>query len=262
MERIHRNSFENNLGGQNKMKHLRQYIRKIITESIETKRVFDSPEPYETFRNVTQESSPFPKKPDGLWYSCGNAWREFVRDEMFGGGGDEFSYEIDINSSAMLMISSLDELDAFHDKYIRPGKFEKVIDWSAVQADGYAGIEICPYQRKRRMTYFWYYSWDVASGCIWNDAAILDIREINTSLSEKKERDYKAEYARWGKSKKARDNNNARKRNRYWFEKEGKVKPGDGKEIDHKVPLCKGGSNERSNLRVVSKETNRKKAGK
>lgn len=32
--------------------------------------------------------------------------------------------------------------------------------------------------------------------------------------------------------------------------KEGKVHKGDGKEVDHKHPLSKGGSNARSNLRV------------
>ena len=36
----------------------------------------------------------------------------------------------------------------------------------------------------------------------------------------------------------------------------GLVKKGDGKEVDHKTPLSKGGSNARSNLRVVSASTN------
>lgn len=36
----------------------------------------------------------------------------------------------------------------------------------------------------------------------------------------------------------------------------GIVKKGDGKQIDHKVPLSKGGSNEKSNLRVVDHSTN------
>ncbi len=39
--------------------------------------------------------------------------------------------------------------------------------------------------------------------------------------------------------------------------KEGKVSRGDGKDIDHKVPLSKGGSNSKSNVRVVSPSTNR-----
>lgn len=37
---------------------------------------------------------------------------------------------------------------------------------------------------------------------------------------------------------------------------EGKVHKGDGKEVDHTKPLSTGGSNSRSNLRVVSASTN------
>lgn len=39
--------------------------------------------------------------------------------------------------------------------------------------------------------------------------------------------------------------------------KVGKVKPHDGKDLDHKVPLSKGGSNKLSNTRVVSPHANR-----
>ena len=42
----------------------------------------------------------------------------------------------------------------------------------------------------------------------------------------------------------------------------GRVKKGDGKEIDHIIPLSKGGSTAKSNLRVVSKAVNRKKGNK
>ena len=41
-----------------------------------------------------------------------------------------------------------------------------------------------------------------------------------------------------------------------------KLKPGPGKEVDHKKPLSKGGTNSKKNLRVVSRKTNRKKASK
>lgn len=39
--------------------------------------------------------------------------------------------------------------------------------------------------------------------------------------------------------------------------KEGKVRKGDGKDVDHKTPLRSGGSNARSNLRVQSQKHNR-----
>lgn len=41
------------------------------------------------------------------------------------------------------------------------------------------------------------------------------------------------------------------------LEREGKVHKGDGKDVDHKVPLSKGGTNARSNLRVTSASDNR-----
>lgn len=39
--------------------------------------------------------------------------------------------------------------------------------------------------------------------------------------------------------------------------KEGLVKKGDGKDVDHKKPLRSGGTNARSNLRVQSASKNR-----
>lgn len=39
--------------------------------------------------------------------------------------------------------------------------------------------------------------------------------------------------------------------------KEGVVRKGDGKDVDHKTPLRAGGGNSRSNLRAISKSRNR-----
>lgn len=40
------------------------------------------------------------------------------------------------------------------------------------------------------------------------------------------------------------------------------LKRGDGKEVDHKKPISKGGGNGKGNLRAVSRRTNRKKGAK
>ena len=44
---------------------------------------------------------------------------------------------------------------------------------------------------------------------------------------------------------------------RATMEKAGKVSKGDGKDVDHKKPLKKGGSNGKSNLAVKSETANR-----
>ena len=70
-------------------------------------------------------------------------------------------------------------------------------------------------------------------------------------------RDYKRE-ANWEKTKKRSRLSDRVKRVQARREalKEGKVSKHDGKQLDHKVPLSKGGSNARSNLRVVSASSN------
>jgi 5-methylcytosine-specific restriction endonuclease McrA len=47
-----------------------------------------------------------------------------------------------------------------------------------------------------------------------------------------------------------------RNKARRMLEREGLVSKGDGKHVDHKTPLSKGGSNSRSNLRVRSASAN------
>lgn len=53
-----------------------------------------------------------------------------------------------------------------------------------------------------------------------------------------------------------------RHRARRKLEKEGRVKKGDGKHVDHKKTLKSGGSNAKSNLRVRSAKSNTSAGGK
>lgn len=72
-------------------------------------------------------------------------------------------------------------------------------------------------------------------------------------------RDYKSDYSKFQSSPEAKKDRAARNKARRMMEKEGRVSKGDGKDIDHKKPLSKGGSNGRKNLRVMSKSANRAK---
>lgn len=67
----------------------------------------------------------------------------------------------------------------------------------------------------------------------------------------------KAYYDKYHGTPEARKERGERVKARREMEKKGKVHKGDGKEVDHKNPLSTGGSNEMSNLRVVSRKENR-----
>ena len=70
-------------------------------------------------------------------------------------------------------------------------------------------------------------------------------------------RDYKKEYQNYQGSdtqKKRRAKRNTARRQALAA---GTVRKGDGKDIDHKLPLSLGGSNSKSNRRVVSASSNR-----
>lgn len=72
-----------------------------------------------------------------------------------------------------------------------------------------------------------------------------------------KPRDYKKEYARYQGRPEQIHNRSLRNQARREMIKEGKARVGDGKDVDHRVPLDRGGSNDESNLRVISKRANR-----
>lgn len=72
-----------------------------------------------------------------------------------------------------------------------------------------------------------------------------------------KKRNYRNEYDSYqgqpAQIKKRAERNAARSE----MVKAGKVTKGDGKDVDHRVPLVKGGSTAKSNLRVKSASANR-----
>jgi len=69
-------------------------------------------------------------------------------------------------------------------------------------------------------------------------------------------RDYKKER-KYDSKPEVKKKRAARNRARYQLMKEGVVKKGDGKDVDHKKPMSKGGTNKRSNLRAVPASKNR-----
>lgn len=73
-------------------------------------------------------------------------------------------------------------------------------------------------------------------------------------------KNYKRDYKQEAATAKARGENEddaARHKLRRQAVKEGVVKPKDGKDLDHKVPLSKGGANTLANARPTSPSDNR-----
>lgn len=119
------------------------------------------------------------KKPDGFWYGFGDEWIDWTETAGPERKG-EYIYKLDIseqlklsNDSKILQIKDYPEILEFTQEYgssiqIIPGIIFSV-DWPRIGLK-YDGIEINPYIDQARIDdkTIWYYTWDVASGCIWN----------------------------------------------------------------------------------------------
>lgn len=66
-------------------------------------------------------------------------------------------------------------------------------------------------------------------------------------------KEYRDYHSRPDQKKKRAKRNAARRK----MMKSGRVKKGDGKDVDHKKRLAKGGGNGKGNLRVTSRKKNR-----
>jgi chromatin remodeling complex protein RSC6 len=94
-----------------------------------------------------------------------------------------------------------------------------------------------------------------------NEDPFLYAELIEVLVQEEYERDYKKEYKNYHGKAKQREERSARTIARELMKKKGKVKKGDGKDIDHKRPLRSGGSKGLNNLRVRDKSSNRSDNG-
>ena len=77
-----------------------------------------------------------------------------------------------------------------------------------------------------------------------------------------KPRPYKKEYEKYDGTPAVKKKRAARNKARAMMEKAGLVHKGDGKDVDHKRALSKGGKTVRSNLQVKDASANRSYARK
>jgi hypothetical protein len=77
-----------------------------------------------------------------------------------------------------------------------------------------------------------------------------------------KPRPYKKEYEQYQGTEEQKKKRAIRNAARRTLAKSGAVKKGDGKDVDHVLPLSKGGTNKRTNLRAKPATKNRSFARK
>jgi len=70
-------------------------------------------------------------------------------------------------------------------------------------------------------------------------------------------RDYKKQYEKYDGKDDVKKDRAKRNGARRMMEDEGRVYKGDGKDVDHKKPLSKGGGNAKKNLRVRTSTANK-----
>ena len=135
-------------------------------------------------------------KPAGLWVSVEGPddWRQWCISESFRDIDQQHATEVVLAPRhGCLVISSPFEMRAFHARYARQALATRMgIDWRAV-AGSYCGIIIAPYQYESRISdMHWYYTWDCASGCIWDSAAVAMVRPLRRQLTEGTDSDHES----------------------------------------------------------------------
>lgn len=166
------------------------------------------------FKNKRQKID---HKPTGLWYGLGDSWIDWCLSSV-SGWICPYIYEVELHEDKLLKISNVPAFEKFEDEYHGiPDHFKVIVDQmpdfdltygseSAGRrmrrffdhidfkrlAKTHGAIEIAPYIWNKRLESMWYYTWDCASGCVWNRKAI---KELCLFASYDKEQD---EFVRTG----------------------------------------------------------------
>lgn len=129
------------------------------------------------------------RKPNGFWYGFGESWMNFARTEMAGTDFDlkntPYHYEVHLKSGAnILVLDTFEKVEAFTNQY----KAAKYINWSDVERSGYQGIEFPNYYdlnlRELKGKYFWLYSFDIDSGCVWDPSTIDYLVDVSGKVND------------------------------------------------------------------------------
>lgn len=140
--------------------------------------------PVSGIRAIPQGKDTF--KPRGFWVTdddCEDNWRNWCVSESFALERLTHIHDVVLSPGAnVLVLQSAAEIDDFTAEYVDgTSRHYRDIRWREVRRK-YSGLIVTPYIWARRLHdgTGWYYSWDCASGCIWDPKAIagVTLREV------------------------------------------------------------------------------------
>jgi hypothetical protein len=131
-------------------------------------------------------------KPTGFWFGFGDEWIDFVKNEMKSFAERlAHTYKVYVNPSKVYSINSREKLEDFCDEFLEYTQLNDVRemypDWRKV-AEKYSGIEIPVYadlgfrdlKDENRTRYYWLYTWDISSGCVWRPDGVVRLKEMGS----------------------------------------------------------------------------------
>ncbi len=163
-------------------------------------RIHISKEPVTGIRDTTDrvQADPYDRrgmlaKPTGFWYGFGDEWIYFVKTEMKSFAERlAHTYKVYVDPSKVYSINSKEKLDAFCDEFVESPKINGIREhypkWNRV-AEKYSGIEIPVYSElgfrslfrdENYEKYYWLYTWDISSGCIWRPDGVVRLKEMGS----------------------------------------------------------------------------------
>ncbi len=138
-----------------------------------------SAEPFQFNQDRTYQQHAYGFNPNGLWLSVegDDDWLAWCNSENFGIERLKYATEVILKPDAsVLLLDTAAKVNEFNTRFRRTDDNSIVhnIAWDKVEAL-YDGLIIAPYHWGLQLHIMWYYTWDCASGVIWNLSTIANV---------------------------------------------------------------------------------------
>ncbi len=137
-----------------------------------------SPKPISKLRDLSpKEVGKLIMKPNGLWLSEEDSWKEWCNESCMFNLSKARKYEATIDLSKLYVVDSIESLNALQKDYFDADNFG--INWAEVSKK-YAGIQFTnydavksEYMKKITPESIWFMGVDIDSVCIWRPSEVV-----------------------------------------------------------------------------------------